>query len=73
MFSDHNLNIKNIFFNTFDGTNMMSGSIGGPQRCMHFESPFLKYINYRSHRFALVFVHLTQKYEVLGELDSLLL
>ena len=73
VFSDHNLNIKNIFFNAFDGTNMMSGSIGGLQSYMRFESPFSKYINYRSHHFALVFVHLTQKYEVLGELDFLLL
>ena len=52
---------------------MMSGSIGGLQSYMRFESPFSKYINYRSHHFALVFVHLTQKYEVLGELDFLLL
>ena len=62
-----------MFFNAFDGTNMMSGSIGGLQSYMRFESPFSKYINYRSHHFALVFVHLTQKYEVLGELDFLLL
>ena len=53
--SDCNLNIKNIFFNAFDGTNTMSGSIGGLQRCVHFESPFSKYINCRSHRFALAF------------------
>ena len=40
---------------------------------MLFESPFSKHINCRSHHFALVFVHLTRNYEVLGELDSLLL
>ena len=73
VFSDGNLNIKNIFFNAFDGTNTMSGSIGGLQRYMRFKSLFLKYISYRSHHFNLVFVHLTQIYEVLGELDSLLL
>ena len=73
VFNDRNLNIKNIFFNTFDETNMMSGSIGGLQRYMRFESPFSKYINCRSHRFSHVFVHLTCKQEVLRELDSLLL
>ena len=59
VFSDRNLNIKNVFSNAFDGTNTMSGSIGGLQRYVRFESPF--YINYieiyqcRSHRFALAF------------------
>ena len=70
VFSDRNLNIKNIFFNAFDGTNTISGSL---QRYMRFESSFSKYINCRSHRFALVFVRLTRKYELSGELDSLLL
>ena len=73
VFSDRSLNIKNIFFNAFDGTNTMSGSTGGLQRYVRFESPFSKYINCSSHRFALAFVHLTQKQEVLGELDFLLL
>ena len=73
VFSYRNLNIKNIFFSAFDGTNTKSGSIGGLQRSVRFESPFSKYINCRSHRFALAFVHLTRKHEVLGELDSLLL
>ena len=54
-------------------TNTMSGSIGALQRYMRFESRFSKYINYKSHRFAHVFVHLTQKQEVSRELDSLLL
>ena len=53
MFSDRNLNIKNIFYNAFDGTNRMFGSIGGLQGYVRFESPFSKYINCRSHRFAL--------------------
>ena len=73
VFSDHNLNIKNKFFNVFDWTNTMSGSIGGLQRYMRFESRFSKYINYKSHRFAHVFVHLTRKQEVSREMDSLLL
>ena len=73
VFSYRNLNIKNIFFNVFDRTNTNSGSIGGLQRSVPFESPFSKYINCRSHRFALAFVHLTRKHEVLGKLDSLLL
>ena len=74
VFSDRGLNINNIFVNAFDGgTNKMSGSIGGLQRYICFESPFSKYINCKSHHFALAFVHLTQKHEVLGELDSLLL
>ena len=51
----------------------MSGSTGGLQGYVRFESPFSKYINCRSHRFALAFVHLTRKHEVLGKLDSLLL
>ena len=55
MISDRNLNIKNIFFNAFDGTNTMSGSTGGLQGYVRFESPFSKYINCRSHRFALAF------------------
>ena len=55
VFSDRNLNIKNVFFNASDGTNTMSGSIGGLQRYVRFESPFSKYINCRSHRFALAF------------------
>ena len=55
MFSDRNLNIKDIFFNAFDGTNTMSGSTGGLQGYVRFESPFLKYINCRSHCFALAF------------------
>ena len=54
-------------------TNTMSGSIGGLQRYMRFESRFSKHINYKSHRFAHVFVHLTRKQEVSRELDSLLL
>ena len=52
---------------------MMSGSIGGLQRYMHFESLFFKHINGRCHHFALLCIHLAQKYEVLGRLDSLLL
>ena len=71
VFIDHNLNIKNIFFNAFDGTNTMPNNTDGLQRYMHFESPFSKYINFRSHRFVFVFVHLTRKFEVLGELDTL--
>ena len=51
----------------------MSGSTVGLQGYVRFESPFSKYINCRSHRFALAFVHLTRKQEVSGELDSLLL
>ena len=58
--SDRNLKIKNKFFNAFDGTNIMSDSIGGLQRYMCFESPFSKYINCRSHCFAHVFVHLAR-------------
>ena len=55
VFSDHNLNIKNIFFNAFDRTNRMSSSIGGLQGHVCFDSKFSKYINCRSHRFALSF------------------
>ena len=51
----------------------MSSGIGGLQRYVRFEGPFPKYINFRSHHFALAFVHLTWKQEVLEELDSLLL
>ena len=58
--SNRNLKIKNKFFNAFDGTNIMSDSIGGLQRYMCFESPFSKYINCRSHCFAHVFVHLAR-------------
>ena len=46
---------------------------GGLQRYVRFEGPFPKYINFRSHHFALAFVYLTWKQEVLEELDSLLL
>ena len=72
-FSDRNLKIKNKFFNVFDWTNTMSSTIGGLQRYMRFESRFSKYISYKSHRFAHVFVHLTRKQEVSREMDSLLL
>ena len=57
--SDCNLNIRNIFFNAFDGTNTISSGIGGLQRYVRFEGPFPKYINFRSHHFALAFAYLT--------------
>ena len=68
VFSDRNLNIKNKFFNAFDRTNTMFSNTGGCQRYMRFKSQFSTYISCRSHCFALVFVYLTQKYEVSGEL-----
>ena len=49
----------------------MSNDIDGLQRYMHFESPFSKYINFIGHYFVFVFVHLTRKFEVFGELDIL--
>ena len=73
VFSDRNLNIKDMFLNAFHGTNTMSGSIDVLQRYMRFQSPFSKYVNCRIHRFNLVFVHQTRKYENLRELDTLLL
>ena len=51
----------------------MSGERGRLQRYMGNESPFSKYINCRSHRFALVFKHLMTRYQILNSLDALLL
>ena len=73
VFAEKGIDAKKIFFNGFDGTNTMSGERGGLQRYMRNESPFSKYINFRSHRFALVFKHLMTRYQILSSLDSLLL
>ena len=73
VFAEKGIDTKKIFFNGFDVTNTMSGERGGLQRYMRNESPFSKYINCRSHRFALVFKHLMTRYQVVNSLDSLLL
>ena len=73
VFAEKGIDTKKIFFNGFDVTNTMSGERGGLQRYMRNESPFSKYINCRSHRFALVFKDLMTRYQVVNSLDSLLL
>ena len=53
VFPEKGIDAKKIFFNRFDGTNTMSGERGGLQRYVRNESPFSKYINCCSLRFAL--------------------
>ena len=57
---DKGVDMKQMRFNGFDGTNTMNGEVSGLQvRFRHFV-PHSKYINCRNHQLALVFVHYCQ-------------
>ena len=70
---DKGVNINQMRFNGFDGTNTMSGEISGLQRRFRHLGPHSKYINCRNHRLALVFVHLLPKYKTLMDVDAILI
>ena len=67
------VDINQLRFNGFDGTNTMSGEISGLQRRLQHLVPHAKYVNCRNHRLALVFVYLISKFQVLADVDALIL
>lgn len=68
-----NIDLINCLFLALDGTNTMSGDISGVQRRIRHLSPHSIYINCRNHRLALIFKHLLKKYDILQDVDSLLI
>ena len=70
---DKGVDINQLRFHGFDGTNTMSGERTGLQRRMRHLTPHSKYVNCRNHRLALVFVHLLLQFEPLTEVDSTIL
>ena len=66
---DKGVDINQLRFHGFDGTNTMSGERTGLQRHMRHLAPHSKYVNCRNHRLALVFVHLLPQFEPLTEVD----
>ena len=67
------VDINQLRLNGFDGTNTMSGEISGLQRRLQHLVPHAKYVNCRNHRLALVFVYLISKFQVLADVDALIL
>ena len=67
------VDINQLRFNGFDGTNTMSGEISGLQRRLQHLVTHAKYVNCRNHRLALVFVYLISKFQVLADVDALIL
>ena len=51
----------------------MSGEISGLQQRLQHLVPHAKYVNCRSHLLALVFVYLISKFQVLADVDALIL
>ena len=70
---DKGVDINQMRFNGFDGTNTMSGEISGLQRQFRHLVLHSKYINCRNHRLALVFVHLLPKYKTLMDVDAIII
>ena len=68
---DKAVDINQIRFNGFDGTNTKSREICGLQLRFCHLVPHSKYINCRNHRLALVFVHLLPKYKTLLDVDAI--
>ena len=67
------VDINQLRFDGFDGTNTMSGEISGLQRRLQRLVTHAKYVNCRNHRLALVFVYLISKFQVLADVDVLIL
>ena len=67
------IDINQMRFNGFDGTNTMSGEITGLQRRFRHLVPHTKYMNCRNHRLALVFVHLLPKHQALFDADAVIM
>ena len=67
------IDMQQMRFNGFDGTNTMSGEISGLQRRFRHLVPHVKYIKCRNHRLALVFVHLLPKYKPLTGVDAVII
>ena len=63
------VDINQLRFKGFDG----SGEISGLQRRLQHLVPHAKYVNCRNHRLALVFVYLISKFQVLADVDTLIL
>ena len=70
---DKGVDINQMRFNGFDGTNTMSGEISGLQRRFRHLVPHSKYINCKNNRLALVFVHLLPKYKTLMDVDAIII
>ena len=67
------VDINQLRLNGFDGTNTMSGEISGLQRRLQHLVPHAKYVNCCNQRLALVFVYLISKFQVLADVDALIL
>ena len=55
------------------GTSTVSGKYSGLQRRFRHKVPQAKYVRWHSHKLALVFVHLLPHFQVLQDVDSVLL
>ena len=71
--SERGIDISRTRFVCFDGTNVMSGEKTWVQQRYRCEAPFSIYVNCQSHRLALCFKHLVNKFPWLSEIDKLLL
>ncbi|XP_052234161.1 uncharacterized protein LOC127846703 isoform X2 [Dreissena polymorpha] len=67
------ININKVMFLGFDGCNTMSGEQNGVQRRFRNMVPHSQYINCRNHKLALCVKHLMKHFEVLVEVDYVLL
>ena len=67
---DKGVDINQMRFNRFDGTNTMSVEISGLQHQFRHLVLHSKYINCRNHQLGLVFVHLLPKYKTLMNVDA---
>lgn len=70
---DRGIDCTKIFFAGLDTTNTMSGERGGLQRLLRHSHPMCKYQPCRSHKLALVLVHMMKSNALLSEMDSLLI
>ena len=73
MLKSKGVDISQMTFNGFDGTNSMSGCITGLQSRFRHLVTHCKYLNCRNHRLALVFVHLVPQIQALTDVDALIL
>lgn len=67
------IDMNKMMFNGMDGTNTMSGERSGLQRRFRHRVPHTKYTNCRCHKLALVFVHLLPRFQVLRDVDCVIL
>ena len=70
---EKDIDINQIRLNGFDGMNTMSSEISGQQQRLQHLVPHAKYVNCPNHRLTLVFVYLISIFQVLADVDALIL